>query len=325
MGIFGIQFPWETPEGVGFIAPWTPKLEVLVEGEKLWIQGAGDTAQIAAGLEAAGLGPGDEVTMSNALAGPMPGPGVVTVGIGTKGTVLRKAGRDIDITPGGITYTGTKSGVLQMAKVAAAGPVAGGSQFVQPAQYPTGPGPGPAPGPGEDVGGGIPTSTGNQFLDAALGGVTGFMAGGLGGAVLGALGGYAAGRTLFPWETPAGEGFVAPWSERPGQVSPALPGAGGLPGAGVGVAYAWNTGTATFYRLTDGKIAVQRKNGTWKTYRPKKHIVVSSNPRMGTLIKATKKLNKLNARLGKIYRKKSPKAAVVTSPYLSAVERKALK
>ena len=62
---------------------------------------------------------------------------------------------------------------------------------------------------------------------------------------------------------------------------------------GVSVAYSWNTGTATFYRLTDGRIAVRRKNGIWKVWRPQKHIVVSRNPRTGTLIKADKRIDKL--------------------------------
>jgi len=60
-----------------------------------------------------------------------------------------------------------------------------------------------------------------------------------------------------------------------------------------GVAYSWNTGTAEFHRLADGRIAVQRKNGTWKVYRPSKHIVVSRNPRVGTLIRADKRIDRL--------------------------------
>lgn len=61
----------------------------------------------------------------------------------------------------------------------------------------------------------------------------------------------------------------------------------------IGVAYTWNTGTAVFYRLLDGRIAVQRRNGTWKVYRPKKHIVVPTNPRIGTLIRADKRIKRL--------------------------------
>lgn len=59
------------------------------------------------------------------------------------------------------------------------------------------------------------------------------------------------------------------------------------------IAYSWNTGTAEFYRLIDGRIAVQNKKGVWKIYRPAKHLVISKNPRTRTLIKAEKRLNKI--------------------------------
>lgn len=68
-------------------------------------------------------------------------------------------------------------------------------------------------------------------------------------------------------------------------------GSGGPPG--LQVAYTWDTGTAVFYRLTDGRIAVQRKNGIWKFYRPQKHIVVPRNPRIGTLLRADKRIDRL--------------------------------
>lgn len=68
----------------------------------------------------------------------------------------------------------------------------------------------------------------------------------------------------------------------------------GVPGMPAGsVAKSWHTGTARFYMLTDGRIAVQRKNGTWKVYRPQKHIVIPRNPRIGTLIKADKRVDRL--------------------------------
>lgn len=90
-------------------------------------------------------------------------------------------------------------------------------------------------------------------------------------------------------------------------------GAGSLMGPGLPVmdgripgdwiAYSWDTGTATFYRLIDGRIAVQRRNGIWKVYRPQKHIVVPRNPRIGTLIRADKRvgrmLNSLKKRIGR--------------------------
>jgi len=36
----------------------------------------------------------------------------------------------------------------------------------------------------------------------------------------------------------------------------------------------WTTGTANFYRLMTGEIAVQKKNGVWKVYRPYRPVVV---------------------------------------------------
>lgn len=41
------------------------------------------------------------------------------------------------------------------------------------------------------------------------------------------------------------------------------------------IAYGWNTGTAQFYRLTDGRITVQRRDGTWKApYRPYRPVCI---------------------------------------------------
>ena len=59
------------------------------------------------------------------------------------------------------------------------------------------------------------------------------------------------------------------------------------------VAYTWDTGTAKFYRLIDGKIAVQRKNGVWKIYRPSRHLVISRNPSVNSLLKADKKIDRM--------------------------------
>jgi len=64
-------------------------------------------------------------------------------------------------------------------------------------------------------------------------------------------------------------------------------------GGSQNVAYSWNTGTATFYRLIDGRIAVQKKNGVWKVYWPARHIVVPRNPRVGTLLKADRRIDRM--------------------------------
>jgi len=180
-------------------------------------------------------------------------------------------------------------------------------------------------GEGADVDGGI---------IGALGG------GGVGAGLLAGAGTLAAGglglllsRLKFPWETPTGEGFIMPWTEQVplnglwGVEGKPYPGvAGQIPGAlGAQVAYSWNTGTAVFYRLTDGRIAVQRKNGVWKVYRPKKHIVVPSNPRIGTLTRAMTRIDRLSKKLAKKLPKTRRVTPVLTSKYLSAVERAAIK
>lgn len=56
----------------------------------------------------------------------------------------------------------------------------------------------------------------------------------------------------------------------------------------------WETQGAQFYLLTDGRIAVYgKKSKRWRVYRPQKHIVVPRNPRLGTLLRATKRIDRM--------------------------------
>ena len=55
----------------------------------------------------------------------------------------------------------------------------------------------------------------------------------------------------------------------------------------------WSTGTAQFYMFQNGMIGCFKKDGRFKAWRPKRHIVISSNPRLGNLLKGAKKVNKL--------------------------------
>jgi len=87
-----------------------------------------------------------------------------------------------------------------------------------------------------------------------------------------------------------------------GQPRGLLPGVGGALPSKDTVVKVWTTGTANFARLLDGRIAVQRKDGTIKTYRPQKHIVIPRNPRVGTLIRADKRLERLTKGLRKVVR-----------------------
>jgi len=85
-----------------------------------------------------------------------------------------------------------------------------------------------------------------------------------------------------------------------GQSISTLPGLGGTLPPRDTVVKVWNTGTAQFARLADGRIAVQKKDGTIKVYRPQKHIVIPRNPRVGTLIRADKRLKRLVKGLKKV-------------------------
>ncbi|GAI21466.1 unnamed protein product, partial [marine sediment metagenome] len=95
------------------------------------------------------------------------------------------------------------------------------------------------------------------------------------------------------------------------------------------IAKEWNTGTAQFYQLIDGRIAVySKKKKTWKAYRPAKHIVVSRNPRMGTLLRASSRIDKLWAGISKKaakHLKKKVTYGIPPAKVLSAVERAAIR
>jgi len=124
-----------------------------------------------------------------------------------------------------------------------------------------------------------------------------------------------AGRAVGPTVAAAAGGAVGAVVERKlaerGQQMPhrdagkprgLLPGVGGALPSKDTVVKVWTTGTANFARLLDGRIAVQKKDGTIKTYRPQKHIVIPRNPRVGTLIRADKRLERLTKGLRKVVR-----------------------
>lgn len=59
----------------------------------------------------------------------------------------------------------------------------------------------------------------------------------------------------------------------------------------------WSTGTALFFQTPDGMIIAKRSDGTGRIYRPRKHIVVSSNPRVKNLVRARNRIDQLSKRL----------------------------
>ena len=125
-------------------------------------------------------------------------------------------------------------------------------------------------------------------------------------------------RFKAPWETAPGEGFIAPWTQQQqlpsglwgqegvqyGNGKPAFPGLASMSYAqikgGVPVK-AWTNASkdgripasVAFIMFSNGMIASQSLvDGQVKTWRPKKHVVISSNPRMSQI----RKLDNLHKR-----------------------------
>jgi hypothetical protein len=82
-------------------------------------------------------------------------------------------------------------------------------------------------------------------------------------------------------QLPAGATIVRLWDTAPGQ---GVTGGGGFP---------------VFGLLLDGRIAVQKLDGTIKVYRPAKHIVLSRNPRLGSVVRADRKIETIMKRVKK--------------------------
>jgi len=69
---------------------------------------------------------------------------------------------------------------------------------------------------------------------------------------------------------------------------------------GAMVTRTWSANGTPFVMTADGWIYVQRRNGSIKRYKPPRNIVISRNPRVGSLIKADKKLSRLKKGLKKV-------------------------
>lgn len=70
------------------------------------------------------------------------------------------------------------------------------------------------------------------------------------------------------------------------------------PGSGVTGGGSW----PIFALLSDGRIVVSKPNGSWKVYRPKKNLVISSNPRLRDI----RKLDRMHKRVTKMMRRMVP-------------------
>jgi len=72
-----------------------------------------------------------------------------------------------------------------------------------------------------------------------------------------------------------------------------------------GAARTWTAESKTrFWMMRDGTMACIRKNGTVKTWKPAKHIVVPRNPRIGTLLRADKRTDQMVNSLAKRAKKR---------------------
>ncbi len=86
-------------------------------------------------------------------------------------------------------------------------------------------------------------------------------------------------------EFPGGPFVVKSWDTYPGR---------GVTGGG-----SW----PIFSLLSDGRIVVQSPNGAWKVYRPKKNLVISSNPRLRDI----RKLDRMHKRVTKMIKSIVPR------------------
>jgi len=84
---------------------------------------------------------------------------------------------------------------------------------------------------------------------------------------------------------------------------------GGSPMQAAHVVGSWVANGVTFYRLADGKLAVQNKKGRWKVWKPKKPIVLYANgaSNLKTMLRADKALNKQAKQIAAMLNRRAPK------------------
>ena len=224
--------------------------------------------------------------------------------------------------------------------------IIGGQPTIPPAPFGYPVGAGPYLYGGQTVGG-FPSGVG---IGAGAGLLLPGMAGGIVGGLTGS--GIAGAATAGALSGALGAGLGAGYGLGLGFGESATPGTGvaighegvvnGIPVGGPGVpeppkqwiAKEWNVkvdskqhGTFRMYyfSLIDGRqMSYHSPTKTWKIWKPKKHIVISSNPR----VKMLSKLNRLNKRVEKMlkpYQPKKPRTQMVPSRALSSIERAALK
>jgi len=284
--------PWETAKGEGFIAPWTPRVETPAGAVQ--VAAATPGAHIVSGWEA--------FQSSKEPESPLPG--------------------------------GPTAQAQEQAQALARGGNGSSYDFLYPERVPTNVGGATVVQPGTDLEAtptaptqvlkaGVPLAVG-PAVSALLGG--GAIAAGIGGVAA-----LAASRIKFPWQTPEGEGFIAPWTEQR-QLESGLWGQEGVAEAG-GYEVAANGGqvpfgaqtlaslkygipvktwtnaskngmlpaSVQFVMFSTGHIASRSLiDGQIKYWKPKKHIVISSNPRMSMISKLDRTHTRVVKRLKKM-------------------------
>lgn len=149
----------------------------------------------------------------------------------------------------------------------------------------------------------------------------------IGGALAAGYGVAQAIGVQFPWETGAGEGFIAPWSRdivkdegerwvtretRPdlfgdgdgGElVFPAESAALSVSGvAGPGVVKTWSANGWPFAMTSDGRIHTVTKSGIRKSWKPYKSVVLGKKMNQGMALRAVRKLQGIKKLADKIER-----------------------
>lgn len=180
--------------------------------------------------------------------------------------------------------------------------------------------------PGDDPGLsllGVQVPAGMSSVLAALG------LSALAAPLVGAYGVSQAIGVQYPWETGPGEGFIAPWSRDivqdeggkwvtretrpdlfPGNgAAPAMAMTVGAVAPGLFVTKTWTTAVRTkdgqlvetpFAMLSNGSIVVRRADGSFKKYRPKKHIILPrGSTTLSQAVKAQSYLDKLWRKVAK--------------------------
>ena len=116
--------------------------------------------------------------------------------------------------------------------------------------------------------------------------------------------------------------FVPKLFDRNGDFDPGQEGGGIISGGTVDIEIApspfqgvqivgtpWVANGVTFYRLSDGKLAVKNKKGRWKVWRPKKPIVLYADgaSNLKTMLRADKALNKQAKKIAAMLNRRAPK------------------